>query len=129
MALNQKFYCYGLQYTSDAEKPMIPTDCAVKDMDEVLRTFYGNVELTEHGPTRMGVPRHINLYTVLRVNSNRTLIGYISNDEGLPHIDKFVDRFNFVPKIGQKIIDWHYKPENVFLTIKIMDIPLYYWRK
>ncbi|CAH1106980.1 unnamed protein product [Psylliodes chrysocephalus] len=118
VGLNQKNYATGHVYESDVASPMVPTGVSNPKLDNMLKKYYGDKNLTEHGPMCMSVPRHVDLNACLRINLNRSLPHYI----GVYQLDRYKHRFNFIPKIGETIINWKYTPAFGFISCKGHDI-------
>lgn len=74
------------------------------------------------------ISRHDYGYFVYQENTNaRPASGgenWIIHQEGVAQLDKYYNRWDFVPKIGGKVIDWKYTPKNGYVNVKYHDIPL-----
>lgn len=131
IGLNHKYTnLVHYKYDSNADKPMIPTGCVPIDEDTYVNSFYGeHPEIGTNMAMVLGVPRHMNCYGVFKLNkgkrplvTNKECPNYGVHDEGLPILDRYLNRFNFTPHIGEKIIDWEYTIQNGILGIKAYDL-------
>lgn len=123
VGINHKYYtCYG-GYESTTAEPMIPTGLKDVDLPKIIDKYYGDSEFVEHAPMCLGIPRHIDHYLRCVLNSTRTINNYPKHTNGPPILDKFIDRFNFVPTIGQKVIDWQYSPQFGYIDVKAHEVP------
>lgn len=127
IGLNHKMYTRGCKYTASAEKPMIPTDITDVVLSDIMDKYYGRKFNKDERniPMILGVPRHTDAYCALLTNSSRALGNYATHDEGCYKLDEYLHRWNFLPKCGEKVIDWEYKCKNGFLNIKAHDVPGY----
>lgn len=110
-------------YESAADTPMIPKATKAPNIENILQKYYGDIDLTEEGPMCMGVPRHVDMYACLRINSNNGVPGYSTHNEGVYQLDRYMNRFQFLSHIGEPIIEWNYTPSFGFLSCKDHDIP------
>lgn len=122
VGINQKIYTRAMRYVAAAESPMLPTECVTVSNEEIITKYYGDDEYKTM-PMILGVPRHVDMYCSLTLNSKRAVTGYVKHDEGVPILDKHLDRFNFLPFVGKEVINWEYYPTNGIFSCKAHDVP------
>nr|QTE03973.1 MAG: capsid protein [Emberiza pusilla parvoviridae sp.] len=113
------------QYDTNADAPMVPTSVKNTNEEKLLDIFYGQKKMDNANiPMIVGLPRHINNYAVFAFNMETTPTttgGYAIHDEGYPVLDRHLERFNFVPTVGNVIADWNYSPKNGIIQCKAYD--------
>lgn len=127
IGINHKMYVRGCKYTANSTAPMIPTDFKDVVLEDIMVKLYGTAYKSDEKniPMILGTPRHLDTYMAIVTNSDRKVGNYATHDEGPNKLDEYIDRWNFLPKCGQKIIDWKYKCRNGHLNLKPHDIPCY----
>ncbi|KAF5277671.1 hypothetical protein FQA39_LY18440 [Lamprigera yunnana] len=108
--LNNKIPSNIVLYTTDAVAPIKPTGSKVFNPDDLVTRLY-----EDDAPAVMGVPRNNPYFMAIALNKELNEIippgtsSYVAHNNGMPLLNKFIDRFHVMSHVRQKVLEYNYK--------------------
>ncbi|KAF5281178.1 hypothetical protein FQA39_LY17849 [Lamprigera yunnana] len=99
-----------VSYTTDASAPMTPTGSKAFNADDLITRLY-----EDDAAAVLGVPRNNPYFLSIALNKDASGItppnttNYVPHNNGMPLLNKYIDRFHVMSHVGEKVLEYNYK--------------------